>query len=326
MDRQESPSRGLGPQRLASTALAVGASVLALLLLFALLDLDLSSLEDSLERASWPLVAIAAILSAAMHIAGSTDKLWRVLSAMGLSLEWRQVLRIRLGSGPLRILLPVDAGDLVNIVFLKRSENLSLDAASGAILFDRGLNLIGTTFWLLAGLALLKAESPAPRAALLAAIGLSYGLFLFSGPLQRLAMAGARRVHHRVGRFVEGTLAPFQRFSAGRKLFFCAYGVLFQTRPLIVAWLLFLSFGIRVPAGELVAWITLSMFAGHLPTAMGMGPREAALVFLFSGAAPPAVLLSIGILLTLLVHALPMAVGLPWVPWYLRAMARGTRA
>lgn len=307
-------------------AAAVAASGLVLLALFEVLGLDAGSLCQSWRGASWPYLAAAALWSVAVHVTTSTDKLWRVLAAMGLPMAWRQVLRIRLGSGPLRILLPVDAGDLTNIVFLNRNENLRLDAASGAILFDRGLNLIGTTFWLLAGLALLKAESPAPRALLLGAIGVAYGLFLFSGALQDLAISGARAVHPRLGRFMEGALCPFRQFGARKKVFFCAYGILFQTRPLVVAWLLFAAYGIHLPMGEFVAWITLAMFAGHLPTAMGMGPREAAVVYLFSGVAPPAVLLSIGILLTLLTHALPMAVGLPWIYWYIHAMVRGKQA
>jgi hypothetical protein len=65
------------------------------------------------------------------------------------------------------------------------------------------------------------------------------------------------------------------------------------------------------------------MFAGHIPTAFGMGPREAAIVMLFSDQASRAVLLNVGLFLTLLVHVTPVFAGIPWVPWFLRRMTAG---
>ncbi|MBW1989449.1 MAG: flippase-like domain-containing protein [Deltaproteobacteria bacterium] len=312
-------------RRWPSALAAAASSALILALLFRLLDIDPASLWDAWQQASPGLLVLAAVFSLGVHVATSTDKLFRVMRAAGLSITWGEVLRIRLGSGPIRLLLPVDAGDVANILFFHRGRNMPIDSASGAIVFDRGLNLIGSTFWLLAGLALLQAESPAPRALLFGAIGVAYAVFLYAGSIHRLVIRTAEAFHPRLGRFARGSLSLFQKLNARQKAFFCLYGILFQARPLVVAWLLFAAFGLQPPVGEFIAWIVLALFAGHLPTAMGMGPREAAVVMLFAGIAPPAILLGIGLLLTLFVHALPMAVGLPWVYWYLHKIANGTR-
>jgi hypothetical protein len=64
------------------------------------------------------------------------------------------------------------------------------------------------------------------------------------------------------------------------------------------------------------------MLAGHTPgTFVGMGPREWALTEMFASSAPKGIVLTVGLLLTLTVHIIPMLLGLPWVSWFLRRLA-----
>jgi lysylphosphatidylglycerol synthetase-like protein (DUF2156 family) len=192
--------------------------------------------------------------------------------------------------------------------------------ASGAMMFDRGLGLIGSSFWLMVGLVLLPDLAAPVQALLLLAVGVVYGLFFFLTPLHHVAVRIAGRIFPKLGGFVEGILAPFREFSVGRKLFFMAYGVFFQVRSLAVCFLLFLAYGVVISLKHAIAYTSIAVLAGHIPTAVGSGPREAAIVELFSKYGPDARLLSIGLLLTATVHVIPMLVGIPWVAWVLKRL------
>ena len=75
-------------------------------------------------------------------------------------------------------------------------------------------------------------------------------------------------------------------------------------------------------AAGFIAFVSIAQFAGHLPSVVGLGPREASFIVLFSGAAAPDILLSIGFMMTLAINVVPMLIGLPWVPWFLRRLVK----
>lgn len=278
------------------------------------------------RAADKPVLAALLFLSVVVHIFVGADKLWRVLLAMGFKLPFADVLRLRLGSGPLRILLPVDAGEILNILFFRRYKKMAVADASGACFFDRGLNLLGSTFWLILGLILMAAKTSetAPKVLSIICVGLVYGLFLFASPVHRLIIQTGERIHEKAGEFAKGMLLPFSRCSPGQKLFFCAYGIIFQARPLIVCYLLFASLGIYPDLNIFIAFASLTVFAGHLPTASGIGPREAALILLFAGCAPASTLFAIGAAMSLFVHIIPMMAGIPWLRWFFMGIAAGS--
>ena len=306
--------------------LAVGflASLCVYIALVRVFDIAPASLAMAWKSASLPLLAVALVFSVVFYVFAGADKLYRVLKQLrplGFSLTYGEVLRLRLGAGPLRALLPVDAGEVFNILFYWRHKNVSVDFASGASMFDKGLNLIGSTFWLCTGLVLMGAQSPGARVAACLGLGAVYGLFFFATPLHAACIRAAGRVHASLGRFVAGVLAPLGQCPPGKKILFCCYGVVFQVRPLVVCYLLFASFGLWPEPGRFLALVSLAVFAGHLPTAAGMGPREAVILVSFSSMGSPATLLCIGFLQSLFVLVIPMLAGLPWVFWFLRRIS-----
>ncbi|MBI9077508.1 MAG: flippase-like domain-containing protein [Desulfatibacillum sp.] len=284
---------------------------------------DFSGLWQVWQDASLFFLLGVLCFSVFVHVVLGADKLWRVLGASGFALPWPLVLKIRLGSGPLRVAMPVDMGEVLNIAFLRQTSKIPVADASGACLFDRGLNFLGSTFWLIAGLLLLpvRGEGLAPNILGIVGAGVLYGVFVFATPAHTALIRMGYGIHTKVGDFIKGVLSPFSRCAPGRKILFLGYGIVFQARPLIVCYLLFMALGIHPPMDTFITFASLAVFAGHIPTAAGIGPREAAVVLLFQGMAPAGALLAVGAAMSLFVHVLPMMAGVPWLPWFLRGIS-----
>jgi len=297
--------------------LAMSLAILAAIYFYK--KIDVGTLRAEWEKINGAALVITIVFSAAVHIFVGAHKLWRILSAMGVDITYGEVLKVRLGAGPIRLLAPLDAGELVNILYFCRHEKMPLGRASGAMVLDKGLNLIGITYWLLLGLILLPDVSSLQQIVLVAALGVSYIAFFFCVPLHNSFVRVATRLHPKVGRFTEGLLAPFREFAPVTKLYFLFYGVLFSLRPLVVCFLLFYMHGVRINAIQVLTGASIAIMAGHIPgTVVGMGPREWVISEVFSGVASTEVILSVAIMMTLTVHVIPMIVGVPWVLWFIK--------
>ena len=302
-------------------SLAVSAAMIAFLWFYKGIHLD--ALVSEWNRADKWILAAVIVLSAAFHIFIGAHKMWMVLRTMRVNIGYGEALQVRLGGGPLKTVVPLEAGELINVLYFWHHKKMPFGRASGAMIFDRGLNLIGTSLWLLVGLILLADLGSEWQTVLLIGAGAAYGLFFFFTPLHNLLVRVASRLMPKLGRFFEGILAPFREFTVGQKLFFMAYGAFFQIRSLVVCYCLFWAYGVEVDIRHAIGYTAMAVLAGHMPgVVMGAGPREAAIVELFSAYAPADVLLSVGLLMTLSVHAIPIFLGIPWVAWFLKRLLK----
>jgi hypothetical protein len=311
--------------------LAFSATVLALLWRWHGLGLD--QLLHEWRRADKTLLLLVIVGSATFHILVGAHKQGLILRWLGVDIGFGEMLRVRLGTGPLRLMLPLSAGEYVQIVYFWGHRRMSLGHASGALVFDKGVNLLGATFWLALGFAVLPdAVAPAgaaPRSLLarwlpFAAVLLLYCAVFFVPRVLALGVALARRIHARVGTLAEGLAAPFIEFSVRRKLLFVAYGIAFQLRPLLVCLGLLAAYHLPHQVEHVAAYGSIAVFAGYTPGAMvGMGPREVAVVQTFSRLGAPAdALFSVGLLMTFAQNVLPMMLGVPWLIWFVRRLRR----
>lgn len=280
-------------------------------------------LGHAMAGADFRIILAVAVCSALWHIFAGADKLYRVLVALGAGGErvtLGAVVRLRLGAGPFRVFLPIDADDVLAALYLWRGCGVPPELASGAALFDSGLNLLGTGFWLLLGLSLWGGHLESSQAVLAVLVAGGYLLFIFLTPAHRLIIRLAEGMSPKAGKIITGVVVPFSRTSPGRKLFLVAYGIFFQARQIFTCYFLFGAFGFWLSPGQIIAPVSLCALAGHVPSAAGIGPREAAFVVFFAGVAPDSVLLSVGLLQSITVHLIPMLAGAPWALYYLAGL------
>ena len=308
---------------LAGVALSAG----VLWWLFSHLRLHLGDLRAAWASADRLVLGLTLAFSVSWHVLVGAHKLKLVLDALGAPIGYADAVRLRLGEGPARMLLPMRGGEILTVVYFWRRQRLSLPAAAGALAFDRGLNLSGLLLWLLTGSLLLPGGAASHAVAGVAVLAVCYLGFLFLTPLHDALISAAGRIHRRAGELARGMLRPWRELSAGRKLALSAYGLVFVTRPLLVCWLLFAAHGVVVGLAETLAYGSLAVLAGTVPgPLMGIGPREGAVALLFADLAAPGsgVPLGVGLLMSLAVHVLPFAAGAPWIGWFLRRIAEAS--
>lgn len=308
-----------GIRQAAWILVSLALSVLTLWLACRRHDISVPDLLGRIGEADTTVFTLLAAASVVWHVALGTDRLWRVLRAMRVNISFMEVMGIRLASGPLRLLMPMKTGELINILYFHRHKRLPIGKASGAVVFDRGLNVIGAVFWLLIGILLAGGVSTAPLIWTGIAISMIYVVFFFMTPFHTVLIGISGRINQALAGFMEGILSPFRDFTFGQKAFFVLYGILFQVRPLAVCYLLFRAAGISPDADTFLLNASLALFAGHVPSFAGVGPRELAFVEIFGGYGADKVF-GIGILMAVAVFAIPTIIGIPLIPWYLRRL------
>jgi hypothetical protein len=245
---------------------------------------------------------------------------------MGADVPYWEVWRVRLGSDPIRFASPFKVGEVVNAIYFSRLEKFGFSRSAGSIAFDKALNFFGTLIWLYIGLTALSTQmvTMSNQILLHSAVGVAIIITLAVQPARELARRIAHKIHPKVGRLAAGILAAFEEFSFIQKIGFLLYGIIFQLRPIIVCYLLFLAFTPTQmpPIAEFLAFGSVAVLMSNVPlTVAGMGPREAAIMALFSQYAPQAMLLSIGVLMSISIHVVPAILGIPLMVSLLKSIA-----
>jgi hypothetical protein len=313
----------VGRKRFIVAALA---SVIILLLLGWKAGVRLEALTAQLRRVHWPILAVTFVYSAGWHIFVGAHKWWCILRAMGVDVGYWEVFRVRWGSDPIRFAAPMKTGELVNAFYFAKRDELGFGRAASSIVFDKSLNLFGTVFWLYVGIAAMAALPAIGYLGLHTVMGVAVLVVLGVPRVRSTAVTVANLVHPKIGRLAKGVLSAFDEFSPLKKVGFLAYGVIFQLRPIVVCGLLFMAFQPdRVPSvQELLALGSIVVLMSNIPSLGGIGPREAAMMTLFSAYADQTTLLGIGLLMSFSMQLLPAILGIPLMFPLLRAMTPET--
>ena len=302
---------------------SLGISAGLVLLLYLKTGVRLERLLVEWSQANALIIGAAMLLSVLIHVLMGGHKLWLLLRWLGVEIPLGEVFMVRLGEGPLRLLIPFKGGDLGAALFFHRRVGLGLGEAAGVILFDRVLNLLGTSAWLLLGLVLAPDLLPGGTGVVggVLATGL---LVLLIRPLHlQFARIIRQRAPERLSHALTSLLAPWRTLSTGARVVLLAYTLIFVSRPMLLCALMLAAFQVSLPPAHLMVHTNLALWAGLIPgPLMGIGPREATLEALFSSALPAAsgVGLSVAFLLTAAMYLVPLLVGLPLAPWFLRRL------
>ncbi len=320
--RHGKPARSMLRRKRFWLATLVSVGVLVLLAWKAQLRLD--TIGDQLSRAHWGILGGTLVISALFHIFVGADKWWRILRGLGANVTYREVLRVRLGSDPIRFATPLKAGELVNALHFGKLESLGFSRAAGSVLFDKALNLFGAVFWLYVGFIALAKVPMLWELVVHLVVGMSVLLLVCSRRFRWAIVAVAGRMHPKLGRFGTGVLSAFEEFSPSQKAGFLVYGILFQLRPLFVCAMMLLAFQTdwtQIPTPrQFLAYGSVVVLTSNIPSMGGIGPREAAVVEMFREFADPATLLTVGLAMSFGVQVLPALIGIPWMFPLLRSV------
>ncbi len=287
-----------------------------LIILFALFwKVDLERIGAAIRLADPALLALALSIGLVVHIFMGAGMWWRIVLSLGHRLPYRDALFARVGSDPIRFVMPFKAGEIMKAIYLKKRLGLPLDRAMGSVVFEKFLNIFGLFVLFLAASAFSR-HIPGSEFAIGVILGAT--VLLESARAREAGYHLAEKIHPELRKVASELLAVFEEVPLKKKIFLWCYAVVYQVRQPLCCWLLFVSMGIEVPPAELAVRATLAFFIAAAPVTIGgIGVREVSIMALFSPFADRETLLLIGLLMSVTVYILPSLVGLTIMPRFL---------
>jgi len=274
------------------------------------------------------------VLLAALMVSLSTNCVlaalrWRfILRRMGLEIGLAEAFMIKMGSAPLKSVLPLRAGEAGRVLYLKRRHGFSAVKGTASILLELGSNILVFIALILGGGVICGADPGGSRLPLLAVLAVSAGTALVLSPrsTRRFLRAAAAKIPSARVRGALDTLFSLPRFFRPLELGgLFAFSLLIQSGKLLSFYLAARSLGISYsPATYLVA-LPFSILLATIPvTILGIGLREntlAELIPLYNPLAGESAIVGSALLLSLLEYVFPVLLGLFWTRRFLSGLA-----
>ena len=236
-----------------------------------------------------------------------TSIAWRwkfLLKRLDYDITFWESLCVVMGTWPIMSVTPLKSGDLIKGIYVR--DKIPVAVATGSIITEKILDLSSLILFSIFGSLILSQW----YILLIASIV----VVLISGILM-------------VVRY--GNIPFADRFKTKYDSLFLSVKVLLAepgsfafilifslVKWLLVFWqtdLCFKALGVDIPFSFMIAALPIAIFIGLIPISIsGMGTRDAALIYLFSGFTSPGICLSVGILYSIFGYWLLSLIGLPF--------------
>jgi uncharacterized membrane protein YbhN (UPF0104 family) len=248
------------------------------------------------------------LVSFAAYIFFSPAKYRVILKILGCPLSFAETLLLRMGSLPIKAVVPFRLGELGRVAYLKTRHKLSYPKGLGSILWGYVLSLFVLLFFIFIGwyfyypdLSLIIYLIPLFIVVFLTA------LLFRTGVMERF-----------FAKFLAGPHGPsaLPPILAGQRpskriITLFLYSLGFEGCRLFNTLLLFKALGIEIPYSTFFFFAPLTLIASMLPvTLWGLGTRESSVLFFFSSYALPEKLLAASLLISFVNRLLPVLLGL----------------
>lgn len=240
------------------------------LLFYLFYHLDGRQIYTALQDCNFKLILIASVVTVIVKVQVGAVKWRQILSASGSNLSLGEVLMVRSGCMPLKLLFPMKSSEFFKAYYLQHQHQMPLSSGLRTLIFEKSLNLlVMLVLWL---------------GVLIPGLTLSAGLILISLKSIRAAISGS--------------------------MLAIIYSFIYLLSDFLTPYLIFMAVGVPIPWTALLVYIPVTTFLNYLPiSVMGLGTREAMLVYFFNAFGPSAALFGAALLVSLCEQILPVLVG-----------------
>lgn len=296
----------------------ISLAVTGLLLYLIFRQVDIENVVSHWKKARFFPLILTLPLSFATNCLLASWKWKYILARLGLSIPFRESLLVKMGSLPVKSVLPFRSGEASRVIYLKRVRGFSAVKSAGSIIIELFFNIL-VYIILIAAAALLLGIKPdgilylwiTVLLLLLAAFGAASSPF--SRSLIRRMIAAIPNPRLRGG--VETLLLLHRFFSWNQILVLGCISLLIQAGKLLSFFLICLSLDISLPPEGYFVFLPLSILVATVPVSfLGIGLREGSLTALlvdFCSTPAPAAL-GATFLFSLTEYVFPVALGLFW--------------
>ncbi|MFC1576771.1 lysylphosphatidylglycerol synthase transmembrane domain-containing protein [Candidatus Omnitrophota bacterium] len=261
--------------------------ITAAIFIFLFSGIKLDDVLRAIRAADITLFVFSLLISMLAHIYFSTARYRGILKALGIRLSFSEVLIMRMGSLPIKGVLPLKAGEVTRVAYLKKLHNVPYARGAGSILLGYALSAFMLSLFVIAGLVLGHPEEPLRI--------LSVGLLAL---LVLALILKARSFPEK-----QGWLKTFGTLSF--------YTLGFEGLKIINVFIIFKAMSVEIPPEAFFLYVPIALLISSLPvTVLGLGVREGATVLFFSGFAAPEALLGASLLVSFSNHIFAALLGL----------------
>ena len=268
-----------------------------------------------LEQTDIRLLCAGVLFSVFAHVIFSSARYQKVVMAMGCRLSFFEAVTIRMGCNPIKGILPFKMGELAILAYMKKKHDLSYPQGLFSLLFGYVFSFIVLILFYSCG-----------------------GIFYFHNMPQRIIYAGVFLLIlflitplslRQISRLITWCVKKSQKLpeeltsllekydpKAIRNIILLSVGI--EGSKLLIIFVILKSLRIEISTDALLLLGSTTIIAAYLPiTYWGMGIRESAILFLFSGYATPEKLLAGSLLITFVDGMLPVLLGLFFIKPFL---------
>jgi glycosyltransferase 2 family protein len=291
---------------------------------------DISNLFAAVRAADWSLLTGALLLLVPLTFATA----WRFSVLVGhKTVGVLEATRMILFASTLNLFLPSKMGDIAKAALLVDRHGMDLKFAVSISIFDKVLDVVsmlilgvGAILWIMPDAGqVIWISSIFASGLLLLLLVLVLPLGLIGTTCNVVARVAPVRISNSIIPLADTWQTVVARFWKNWKRASAVISISLITwcGHLLQFWLLAYSLGGQVPIIQNMAYASLSILVGLIPvTIAGIGSRDAALIYFYSGYLTPGQGAFLGVLATLR-YVLPALAGLPFVAHFVHTL-RGT--
>ena len=303
---------------------AVSLAVTGLLLLLIFRKIEPGEVISSLAQARPVPLLTALAVSFLTNCWLAAVKWRRILAPLGLDISFREAFLVKMGSTPVKSILPLRSGEASRVIYLKRRYDFSAARTAGSIALELFLNIFVFLLFIVAGGVACSRTPPdvITAAALVLAAGMA--IFLASGraaPRRRVRGLLDRIPQPRLRGGLE-TLLTFHRFFSRRQILVPLFhSVVIQAGKLLSFFLIAAAFRLSFPPVVYLVILPFSILISTIPvTLLGIGLREGSLVELIPLYSPIAAeaVLAPALVFSAVEYLFPALLGLFWTGQFTR--------
>jgi uncharacterized membrane protein YbhN (UPF0104 family) len=234
--------------------------------------------------------------------------IWQeVLKNSGMNIRYLDLFSVNAISLPLKFFIPFKLSELVRAAGLKVFGQMNFSVALSSTIFLRMSVVIATFVIFSIGMTLNPLSLPIPEELVCGGLFILMIIFFNIGRLPKNFLW--------LGEVVDNLLYCFRKVVNLQKVKLLIYCILLQLGEIISSFLIFRSLGIEISFLKIICYVSLVMLVSMLPISIqGIGIRETMMIFSLSEAVSSTLILSAGLLLSLIHHIIPAFVGiLLWI-------------
>ena len=292
-------------------AITIVITVIIFAVLFA--KIDFSSVAKEISKANLGLIVFVVLLEF-MVVLIKTIRWQKIMEAIGYKIQFRECWDLTMASFAFISITPSQLNDLAKGVFLK--EKVPISKTAGTVLTERFFDVF--LLALLVGIGFLFfPRREITTTFIVVILGLLTLLLLpHIKHTSFFKKCFSNSIREKTVNFLLSMKIVTKKKNFFLKIF--GYSLIMWAISTAQVWVLFHSMGIDVPVLFVMGNMPIAIFISLIPVTLGgMGTRDAAIIYLFSGYASSAQLLGIGILYSFVRYWLFTIIGL----FYLRKVS-----